>query len=349
MCESEDRGDRGARGARWGTLLLLILIGVYFGVRVASGAATAMLDTPFDGNAGTVVDVTISPGDSAAQVAAMLQREGIIRSARGLRWWMRWDGTAGAIHTGLYRFHGPATLREVSRVITEGRVLLTSVTIIEGSTRWQVADAIAAAGFGTYDEAWEATGNAALIADLDPEATDLEGYLFPDTYHAPRDANAADIVGMMVSRFHALWTEEHAGAAAEAGLSVRQVVTIASLVEAETALADERPLVSGVYHNRLRDGMLLQCDPTLLYALYLDGRRDRNIRRSDFDNPSPYNTYRVRGLPPGPIGNPGLASLEAALHPADTEFLYFVGRNDGSHAFARTLREHNANVNRYQR
>jgi UPF0755 protein len=335
--------------SRWVTLLLLTLISIYFGLRIASGAATAMLDSPFDGNAGAAVDVTISPGDSAAQVATMLQREGIIRSSRGLRWWMRWSGTAGAIQTGLYRFRGPATLREVSRVITEGRVLLASVTVIEGSTRWQVAEALAAAGFGSYDEAWEATGNAALIADVDPEATDLEGYLFPDTYHAPRDAGADDIVDMMVARFRALWTEERAAAAAAADLSVRQVVTIASLVEAETARAAERPLVSGVYHNRLRDGMLLQCDPTLLYALYLEGRRDRNIRRADFDNPSPYNTYRVRGLPPGPIGNPGLASLDAALHPADTEFLYFVGRNDGSHAFARTLREHNANVNRYQR
>ena len=119
--------------------------------------------------------------------------------------------------------------------------------------------------------------------------------------------------------------------------------------QARIDLDDERPVVSGVYHNRLRIGMLLQCDPTLLYALYLDGRRDRNIRRADFDNPSPYNTYRVGGMPPGPIGNPGSASLQAALAPAETEYLYFVGKNDGSHAFARTLREHNANVNRYQR
>jgi UPF0755 protein len=146
-----------------------------------------------------------------------------------------------------------------------------------------------------------------------------------------------------------VWSDAIAAHTESAGFTMREMVTIASLVESETAQADERFLVSGVYHNRLRDRMLMQCDPTLLYALYLDGRRDRNIRRADFDNPSPYNTYRVRGLPPGPIGNPGRASIEAAAAPADTEFLYFVGRNDGSHAFSRTLREHNANVNRYQR
>jgi len=328
---------------------LVALVLVYFAVRTAVGVSSAALDTPWDGNDGVPVDVTIAAGDSAAQVAAMLEREGVIRSGRSLRWWMRWNDTAGRIHTGRYRFQGEATLRQVADVITEGRVLLAPVTIIEGATRWQVAEAIAAAGFGTYDEAWEATGNVRLIADIDPQATDLEGYLFPDTYHLPLDAAAADVVGMMVAQFRGLWSEERGARAEQAGFSVRQIVTIASLVEAETGLAQERPLVAGVYHNRLRDGMLLQCDPTLLYALYMDGRRDRNIRRADFDNPSPYNTYRVRGLPPGPIGNPGAASIAAALQPAETEFLYFVGRNDGSHAFARTLREHNANVNRYQR
>lgn len=331
------------------TPLLLLIVVVYLSVRLALGVASAALDTPFDGNAGAAVVVAIPAGASAAQVAETLEESGVIRSARNLRWWMRISGTHVGIHTGQYRFEGPATLRQVAGVISEGRVRRAAVTVVEGSTRWQVAEALAASGFGTYEEAWAATGNAALVADLDPEAMDLEGYLFPDTYYAPGDAEAADIVAMMVARFRDVWSVERAREAANLGFSVRQLITIASLVEAETGLAEERALVSGVYHNRLEQGMLLQCDPTLLYALYLDGRTDRNIRRSDFDNPSPYNTYRVRGLPPGPIGNPGAASIDAAFRPADTEFVYFVGRNDGSHAFARTLREHNANVNRYQR
>ena len=329
--------------------MLLVVVGLYVAVRVTTGMAVAALDTPFDGNAGVPVVAAINPGASAAEVAVLLQENGVIRSARSLRWWMRFSGTAGGIHTGRYRFQGPATLRQVSDAITQGRVLLETVTVLEGATRWQVAEALSAAGFGTYEQAWEATRNVSLIADLDPEATDLEGYLFPDTYSAPHDTGAEDIVHMMVTQFRAVWNDERVRRAQAAEFTVREVTTIASLVEAETGLASERPLVAGVYHNRLRQRMLLQCDPTLLYALYLDGRRDRNIRRADFDNPSPYNTYRVRGLPPGPIGNPGAASIDAALQPAATEYVYFVGRNDGSHAFSRTLREHNANVNRYQR
>ena len=331
------------------TATLLLVLALYVGARVTTTVVSVVLDTPFDGNVGAPVDAAISPGASAAEVAAMLQETGVIRSARSLRWWMRFNGTAGGIHTGRYRFQGPATLRQVSDAITQGRVLLEAVTVLEGAARWQVAEALAAAGFGTYDEAWAATGNVSLIADLDPESTDLEGYLFPETYSAPHDTGAEDIVRMMVTQFRSVWNDERARRAEETGFTLRELIAIASLVEAETGLASERPLVAGVYHNRLQQRMLLQCDPTLLYALYLDGRRDRNIRRADFDNPSPYNTYRVRGLPPGPIGNPGVASIDAALWPAETEYLYFVGRNDGSHAFSRTLREHNANVNRYQR
>jgi UPF0755 protein len=328
---------------------LLLAAALYITVRLATGAAVALVDTPFDGNRGGSTDVTIARGQSAARIAETLEDAGIVRSARVLSWWMRYTGQAGRIHTGEYRFRGPASVREVAAIITEGRVLLLAVTVPEGSTRWQVAEALAAAEFGSYAEAWQATGTTALIADLDPDAPDLEGYLFPDTYFAPRSSSARELVGMMVSRFRQAWTPDRRARAAELGLSIREAVTIASLVEAETGLSEERPLVAGVYHNRLERKMLLQCDPTLLYALRLEGRTDRNIRRSDFANESPYNTYRVAGLPPGPIASPGEASLEATLWPAETQFLYFVGRNDGSHAFSRTLAEHNANVNRYQR
>ena len=334
---------------RYVTPAVLVVIAIYMSLRLAAGATVAVLDSPYDGNAGAAVDVTISAGFSAGETGAVLEDNGVIRSGRDLRWWMRWSGTARDIHTGHYRFQGPASLRQVIEVITEGRVLLSSVTVLEGATRWQVAEALSNAGFGTPDETWQASGDTSLIADLDAAATDLEGYLFPDTYFAPHDATASDIVEMMVDRFRQAWTPRRAGRASDAGFSVREVITIASLVEAETGQAGERALVSGVYHNRLQERMLLQCDPTLLYALRLDGRTDRNIRRADFDNESPYNTYRFRGLPPGPIGNPGEASIAAALQPAETEYLYFVGRNDGSHAFSRTLQEHNANVNRYQR
>ena len=333
---------------RWLVAVVVVVV-LYIAVRLAIGAAMTMVDTPY-GRAGSPPhDVTIASGASAADVADMLEAVGVVRSATTLRWWLRYTETAVQIHVGEYRFSGPLSVRQVAEIITGGRVLLFAVTVLEGATRWQVAEALAEAGFGSYDEAWEATGDTGLIVNLDTAATDLEGYLFPDTYHAPRGSTAAEIVGMMVARWRNVWNEERQARAAALGFTLRETVTFASLVEAETAMAEERRIVSGVYHNRLERRMLLQCDPTLLYALWQDGRTDRNIRRSDFANESPYNTYKFPGLPPGPIGNPGEASIDAALAPAEVDYLYFVGRNDGSHAFSRTLREHNANVNRYQR
>ncbi len=187
-----------------------------------------------------------------------------------------------------------------------------------------------------------------LIADLDPVARDLEGYLFPETYTLPRGTPAAKLVGLMVERFRTIFTEEMRRTAADQGFSVRQVVSLAALVEKETGKEDERPVVAAVYRNRFRIGMPMQADPTVVYALERANRYDGNIRRADLDFDSPYNTYRYPGLPPGPIASPGKASLEAALAPADVKFLYFVSRNDGSHVFAETLAEHNANVQRFQ-
>jgi len=201
---------------------------------------------------------------------------------------------------------------------------------------------------GPKDEFVEAAGNAALIGRLDPDAEDLEGYLFPDTYPFPRRTTAADVVRAMVAGFERAFDAELRAAAASRGMTVREVVTLASLIEKETAAADERTLVSAVYHNRLRIGMPLQCDPTVIYALMLSGRWNGNIRRQDLQIDSPYNTYRYAGLPPGPIAGPGRAALVAALDPVDVKYLYFVSRNDGTHVFATTLAEHNRNVARWQ-
>jgi UPF0755 protein len=187
------------------------------------------------------------------------------------------------------------------------------------------------------------------VRDFDPEAKDLEGYLFPDTYTLPRRTTAAQLVERMVSRFQKVLTSELRSRAAERGFTVRQVVTLASLVEKETAKAEERPVVAGVYANRLEMGMGLQCDPTVIYALMLAGRYDGNIRKGDLQIDSPYNTYRYAGLPPGPIAAPGEAALQAAVDPADVPYIYFVSRNDGSHVFSATLEEHNRNVYNFQK
>lgn len=331
-------------------LLLLLGVSAYVAVRILTGAIDTGLDAPHRGlGPGESVVVDIPPGTSAARVAELLAERRVVASPNWFRWYLWWTGRAGRIQAGEYRFDGGRSVRQVADDLVAGRVALRRVTIPEGSTRWQVAGALAGAGFGTPQEALLATGRTGRVRDLAPEARSLEGYLFPDTYLAPRTAGAEELVEMMVDRFRDAWNEHRQRRAQETGLTANEIVILASLVEAETTLEEERPLVAAVFLNRLERQMLLQCDPTLLYALRLAGRTDRNIRRSDFDHDSPYNTYRYPGLPPGPIANPGEASLDAALFPADTDYLYFVGRNDGSHAFARTLREHNRNVNRFQR
>ena len=191
--------------------------------------------------------------------------------------------------------------------------------------------------------------NAALIRDLDPGAADLEGYLFPETYALPRGTTAAAVVAQMVDAFKNALTPEIRSHATAAGLSIRQLVTLASLVEKETGTAAERPLVAAVYANRLKIGMGMQADPTVIYALQKAGTYTGNLRRDDLQFDSPYNTYRYPGLPPGPIAAPGKASLEAAAKPADVDYLYFVSKNDGSHVFASSLEGHNRNVQTWQR
>jgi len=203
-------------------------------------------------------------------------------------------------------------------------------------------------GLGPAAAFKDAARNAALVHAIDPDARDLEGYLFPETYALPRQADATKLVSQMVARFEHVFTPELRDAAKAHRLTVRQAVTLASIVEKETARSDERPLVAAVYTTRLRIGMPLQCDPTVIYALTKAGRYDGNIHKADLSFDSPYNTYRYPGLPPGPIASPGRASLEAAVNPADADFLYFVSRNDGSHVFAHTLEEHNRNVQKYQ-
>jgi UPF0755 protein len=211
-----------------------------------------------------------------------------------------------------------------------------------------MAEVFESHGFGPAKTFISAAADASLVHALDPDAKDLEGYLFPDTYSLPRGSDAIHVVRAMVDRFQHVATAELRQAAAARGFTVRQLVTLASIVEKETAKPDERPLVAAVYANRLKMGMGLQCDPTVIYALLRAGRYTGNLRRDDLQFDSPYNTYRYPGLPPGPIAAPGKGSLEAAAAPAAVDYVYFVSRNDGTHEFAHTLDEHNRNVQRWQ-
>jgi UPF0755 protein len=292
--------------------------------------------------------IEIPQGTGSGAIRRRLIERGVIRDELAFRAALWWTGAARSLKAGEYRFEQPASAVQVIDRLERGDVYVRRVTFPEGLTISEMAEIVARGGFGDASEFIAAAADQALVADLDPQATDLEGYLFPDTYALPRGTPPATIVASMVKRFRATYDEELRARAAAQGLTTREVVTLASLVEKETGRPEERTIVAAVYRNRLAIRMPMQADPTVVYALARAKKYDGNIRRRDLDFDSPYNTYKYPGLPPGPIAAPGKASLEAALAPADVSFLYFVSRNDGSHAFAQTLREHNANVHTYQ-
>lgn len=304
--------------------------------------------TPYKGYADAETFVEIAPGSSTPAMGRLLADAGVVTNPQVFRIavWMR--GAGRRLQAGEYRFDRAMTPGEVVDRIARGDVFLRPVTFREGLTMRQMASIFEEQGFGEKNAFLAAAAKPAAIRDIDPAAPDLEGYLFPDTYALPRRTTAEQLVARMSARFEKALTPEVRQQAAARGLSVRQLVTLASLVEKETAKADERRLVAAVYANRLKIGMGLQCDPTVIYALERAGRYTGNLTREDLQFDSPYNTYRYPGLPPGPIAAPGQASLEAAANPADVPYLYFVSRNDGSHAFAATLDEHNRNVLRWQ-
>jgi UPF0755 protein len=328
---------------KWALLLLVALL-------LGGGAwIYADLARPYKGYEGQEQFVDIPTGSGTGAMARRLADAGIVRSAQSFRLavWLR--GSGRRLQAGEYRFDRPMTAGDVVDKIARGDVYVRALTFREGLNIREMAGVFESAGYGPAADFIEAAKNTALIQDLDPQASDLEGYLFPDTYTLPRRTTAAQVVERMVARFQKVMTPELRSRAAERGFNVRQLVTLASLVEKETAKADERPVVAGVYRNRLQIGMGLQCDPTVIYALMLAGRYDGNIRKGDLQIDSPYNTYRYAGLPPGPIAAPGEASLRAAADPADVPYLYFVSRNDGSHVFSTTLDEHNRNVYNFQK
>ncbi len=328
--------------------LALVLVVLAAVAAAALWAFEQRLARPYKGYEGAEVFVEILPGEGTAVIGRKLIEAGVVAD----RWTFRavlWrTGEARRLKAGEYRFDRPLSPREVIAKLARGDVYLRTITVREGLTIREMARVWEEQGFGTASEFRQAAGRASLIHDLDPEARDLEGYLFPDTYALPRRASADLLVERMVAGFRRVFTEELREAARAQGFTVRQVVTLAALVEKETAKPEERPIVAGVYRQRLRIGMPLQADPTVIYALVAAGRYNGNLTREGLQFDSPYNTYRYPGLPPGPIAAPGRGSLEAAARPAEVDYLYFVSRNDGSHIFSRTLDEHNRAVFRYQ-
>ena len=320
-------------------------------VVVAGGAAAwmyARVNQPYRGFQGEEQFVELPQGSGSLAIGQRLVDAGVVRDLPTYRTALWMSGKGRHLKAGEYRFDRAITPFEAIDKIARGDVFVIAVTFPEGLTAAEMAKIFESHGIGSAGAFIAAAKDASLVHDLDPEAQDLEGYLFPETYALSRHAEAATLVRMMVARFEHVFSSDLRQAAQAHGLTVRQAVTLASIVEKETAKADERPLVAAVYATRLRIGMPLQCDPTVIYGLAKAGRYDGNIHKADLSFDSPYNTYRYPGLPPGPIASPGRASLDAAVHPAAADYLYFVSRNDGSHEFARTLDEHNRNVQKYQ-
>jgi UPF0755 protein len=328
------------------------LIGLFFVLVLVAGAGAAFfymrVNQPYRGYEGMEQFVEIPTGAGSVAIGDRLIQGGVIRDRTTYRTAVWMTGKGRQLKAGEYRFDRAMTPFEVIDKIARGDVFVITLTFPEGLTIAEMAKIFESHGVGPASAFIAAAKDGSLVQAIDPAAPDLEGYLFPETYALSRHADAAKLIRLMVGRFDHVFTPELRQAAQARGLTVRQAVTLASIVEKETAKAEERPLVAAVYTTRLRIGMPLQCDPTVIYALVKRGHYNGNIHKDDLAVDSPYNTYRYPGLPPGPIASPGRAALEAAVHPADADYLYFVSRNDGSHEFARSLDEHNRNVHKYQ-
>ncbi len=329
---------------------LVFSIGLAVVVAGAGAWAWHTVHQPYKGFAGSEHVVEISSGLDAGRILQLLEREGILDDSLLARLYLVYALDGPSLKAGEYRFEGEASTEEVLEKLIRGEIVTYPVTLIEGLTLVETARYLADQGFGDFDRLIELTSTPALITDLDPDATDLEGYLFPDTYAFARGTSEDKIVAAAVETFHRRFEEEVRPLLEPAEeRSVREIITLASIVEKEARVDEERPMIAGVFANRLEHGVPLQADPTVIFALKRLGQWDGNLRRADLKLDSPYNTYVYAGLPPGPIASPGLASLLAAASPAEVPYFYFVSRNDGSHVFAKTLSEHNRNVTKWQK
>jgi UPF0755 protein len=320
------------------TLFLIVVLAV-------GGWVAWLVHAPVTPPANT--SLLLRPGYSTRRIAAELKKAGVIRSEVAFRVW-HWLHPKPSLKAGEYRFENAASFPQVYERIAHGDIYFHVVTIPEGYTMFDVAKAMEDAGLGSaVDFLHVAQTQTQLISDLAPQATSLEGYLFPNTYQFTRTQSMPEMAAMMVHQFRQV--ADQIGLTAGPNADVPRIVTMASIVEKETAAPEERPRVAGVYYNRLAQKMALDADPSVIYAELLDGTYQGSLHHADLAVNSPYNTYRFPGLPPGPIANPGKSSLEAALHPDSTGFLYFVSDGNGHHRFARSLEEHNRNVASYRR
>jgi UPF0755 protein len=337
-------GETQANLKTLGKLILLLLI-------LAAGVAGWLwisIERPYGAFPPEGVFVDLPHGASSRTVSRLLQQNGVIRSAIAFEIYARRHPTR-RLQAGEYLFNHPISGHDVFWQIADGHIYEQPFTVREGETMFDIARDLEAGKFMAASDFLTAAKNPELVHDLAPNAKTLEGFLYPATYNLPRRPAANELTGEMVKKFKDEWSRIRSTVqiAPASGLT-EHLVTLASLVERETPKPDERPLVAGVFENRLGKDMRLQCDPTVIYALEQIGEYKGTLTGADLKFDSPYNTYEHAGLPPGPIGNPGEESLRAAMAPTKTSFLYFVANTQGGHFFAATLEEHNRNVTKYR-
>ena len=328
---------------RLGLLALLLIAAIGAG----AGWLDSQISRPYRGHRPEKVFVDIPHGSSRWQIAGILREEDVIRNRLAFTLFSYWHFRR-PIQAGEYYFDQPVNTREVFWKMAHGRIYVRTILVPEGWTSFDIAEEIQAQGICDREQFLAATHETSLISNIAPQAHSLEGFLFPSTYEFTRHNSCEEVAKRMVGNFKAVWDSIKPAdlQTLPGGLTPLQIVTLASLVERETPDPEERPLVAGVFYNRLRKGVPLQCDPTVQYALALEGHPVKDVKPVDLKVDSPYNTYTHAGLPPGPIANPGEASLRAALAPEVTDYLYFVANDKGGHFFAKTLAEHDRNVKR---
>jgi UPF0755 protein len=314
---------------------------------LAGGCADTGREGPAEGFDEPVV-VEIGRGMTSMEIAEALQEQGVIASKWDFLWERLWARSA-TLMAGEYRFERPVSAAEAFEQLAAGRVILYPLTIPEGLNRFEIAKIVAAGGWGTEEEFLALTADPKLAKDILPNAQTLEGLLFPETYNLAKTSSAHDLLGAMLAGFRNALAAARSQRTAE--ISDWDALVLGSMIEKETERADERGLVSSVFHNRLQRGMLLQCDPTIIYGLVLDGRYRGKIYRSDLSDPHAYNTYVHGGLPPGPITNPGALSLNAAFAPEESDYLFFCAKpgHMQGHTFSTRLRDHNRAVQELRR
>ena len=298
----------------------------------------------------SIVVFEVKEGQSLSEVARRLEAERLITDSRKFRAYARIKALASSVRVGEYALRRNMSPGEILKILSSGRSIEYVVTVSEGLNRFEIAAIVEKLGIGSRSEFLKMTAEPELIRSVLGESyPTLEGYLFPETYYVTRASGARGLIKQMVGKFKEKFSKIDLRSDTAVSLTPRQVVILASIVEKETAAPEERPVISSVFHNRLKKNMRLQTDPTVIYGIWeKTGEWDRNISRQDLITPTPYNTYVISGLPPAPIANPGFEAMQAAAKPAQSEFLFFVSRNDGTHVFSREYGQHKNAVVEYQ-